>query len=61
MLTDLKLLLGITDEAQDDRLTWLIDSASQRLCILLGGAESVPETLEYVVVEVAAIRFNRIG
>ena len=61
MLNNLKLLLGITDNAQDERLNWLIASASQRLCILLGGEETVPDTLEYVVVEVAAARFNRIG
>ena len=61
MLNDLKLLLDITDDTQDDRLTWLVNSASQRLCLLLGGADEVPEQLEYIVVEVAAIRFNRIG
>lgn len=61
MLENLKLLLGITDSGQDERLQWLIDTASNRLCILLGGADTVPADLEYVVVEVAAVRFNRIG
>lgn len=61
MLENLKLLLGITDNGQDDRLNYLISSVSERLCILLGGAGGVPDELEYVVVEVAAIRFNRIG
>lgn len=61
MLDNLKLLLGIDTTDQDERLTWLIDTVSKRLCILLGGAKEVPETLEYVVVEVAAVRFNRIG
>ena len=61
MLNNLKLLLGITDDGQDDRLQWLIETASNRLCILLGGAGGVPDDLEYVVVEVAAVRFNRIG
>ena len=61
MLNNLKLLLGITDNGQDDRLQWLIETASNRLCILLGGAHGVPDDLEYVVVEVAAVRFNRIG
>ena len=61
MLDNLKLLLGITDTGQDDRLAWLIDTVTSRLCILLGGVGGVPEELEYIVVEVAAIRFNRIG
>lgn len=63
MLDDLKLLLGISeeDETLDDKLQWLIDTTSNRLGILLGGVEEVPEKLEYIVVEVAAIRFNRIG
>lgn len=61
MLNNLKLLLGITDNTQDERLTWLIESAQTRLCILLGGVEEVPADLAYIVVEVAAIRFNRIG
>lgn len=63
MLDNLKLLLGISeeDETQDDKLQWIIDTTSTRLCILLGGEKEVPETLEYIVVEVAAIRFNRIG
>lgn len=61
MLNNLKLLLGITDSGQDERLQWLIDTVSSRLCILLGGVGGVPDDLEYVVVEVAAVRFNRIG
>jgi len=59
MLDNLKLLLDISGTELDDKLTWIIESTTNRLKLLLG--DDVPEELEYVVVEVSAIRFNRIG
>ncbi len=62
MLNDLKLMLGIStdDTSKDDLLKLLISSATARLKMLLGGAEP-PESLAYVVREIAIIRFNKIG
>lgn len=62
MLEDLKLLLGFTDEdaERDKRLNWIIDSTNKRLQSMLGGVEP-PDELDYIVVEVAVIRFNKLG
>lgn len=60
MLNDLKGLLGITDTSQDAKLKLIISTATARLKILLGGIEP-PESLDYIIREVAIVRFNRIG
>lgn len=62
MLEKLKLMLGLTDadESTTARLEQIIDIVSQRLCILLS-SDTVPAALEYIVVEVAIARYNRIG
>lgn len=60
MLENLKLLLDIKDNALDAKLTLIIDTATARLRTLLGGLEP-PESLEYIVLEVSVMRFNRIG
>ncbi len=61
MLEELKLLLGITDTSLDEKLNLIIRLTTSRLKVLLGGAEEVPESLQYIITEVAVIRFNRIG
>ena len=61
MLEELKLLLGITDTSLDEKLNLIIRLTTSRLKVLLGGVEEVPESLQYIVTEVAVIRFNRIG
>lgn len=62
MLNQLKILLGISadDTSKDELLQLLIATATARLTLLLGGYEP-PESLEHIIVEVAIIRFNRIG
>ena len=61
MLETLKLLLGYTeDNSRDELLNKLIDLATARLKVLLGGIEP-PEELEYIIIDVTAARFNRIG
>ena len=62
MLEKLKMMLGYadTDEERDARLALLLDNATARLKILLGGIEP-PEALEYILLDVAIARFNRIG
>lgn len=60
MLNELKLLLGITDDAQDGKLNLLIETATSRLKLLLGGIDP-PDSMDYIIREVAIVRFNRIG
>lgn len=60
MLNELKLLLGIVDDSLDEKLKLIISTATARLKVLLGGIEP-PESLEYIIREVAIIRFNKIG
>ena len=61
MLDDLKLLLGINGTDLDEMLMVIIRSVRDRLLVLLGGTGDVPESLLYIVTEVSAIRYNRIG
>lgn len=60
MLEQLKLMLGIEDADKDKLLTQLITMATARLKILLGNIEP-PESMQYIIVEVAVKRYNRIG
>ena len=60
MLNELKLLLGILDGSQDEKLKLIISTATARLRVLLGGLEP-PDSLEYIIREVSVIRFNKIG
>ena len=62
MLDTLKRMLGIKadDTSPDDRLNDIINITKQRLKVKLGGLEP-PTELEYIIIEVSIIRFNRIG
>ena len=64
MLEDLKRLIGMdsseADPELDAKLNWILLSVKSRLKILLGGADP-PEEMNYIVIEVAVARFNRIG
>lgn len=62
MLNNLKLMLGIdkNDNDQDEKLGLIIANTTSRLKLLLGGIEP-PEALKHIILEVAIIRFNRIG
>ena len=60
-LDTLRTLLGITDDSRDELLMTIISAVQARLLLLLGGVEQVPESLAYIVPEVAVIRYNRIG
>lgn len=65
-LTTLKNLLGITlekteaDMLLDINLEYILDSTEARLKNLLGGIEP-PDELRHIIIDVACIRFNRIG
>ena len=61
MLETLKMLLGLeNDESRDELLNKLIDLATARLKLLIGGIEP-PEELEHIIIELAVARFNKIG
>ena len=62
MLEDLKLLLGIPedDTTLDPKLNLILSSTTSRLKALLGG-QNPPEDLEYIIIDVAVIRYNKIG
>lgn len=62
MLTQLKVMLGMpyTQTPKDEQLQLILDSTTNRLKSLLGGIDP-PEELEYIILEVAVIRYNRIG
>lgn len=62
MLQNLKMMLGIesADTTSDGVLNLIITNAKARLQNLLGGIEP-PAALEYIILDVAAARFNRIG
>lgn len=61
MLETLKSLIDVAPEEDlDSKLKYLLSAASQRLKVLLGGLEP-PSELEYIIIDVAAARFNRLG
>lgn len=61
MLEQIKQLLGLeNDDGRDDLLATIINLATARLKLLLGGIEP-PEELEHIIVELSVARFNRIG
>jgi hypothetical protein len=62
MIEDLKLLLGLedTDKKTEQQLQLILNATKQRLKFLLGGLEP-PEEMEYIILDVSVIRFNRIG
>lgn len=62
MLETLKTLLGIPadDTTRDAVLNWILTATTRRLKILLGGIDP-PEELEYIIIEVSVIRYNKIG
>lgn len=59
ILNSIKTLLNIKDQ-DDSQLAVIIDLTTNRLKTLLN-VEEVPEQLQYIIVEVSIVRFNRIG
>lgn len=63
MIEDLKVLLGLPEEidgALENKLLLILKATKQRLRFLLGGLEP-PEEMNYIILDVSIIRFNRIG
>jgi len=61
MLSQVKQLLGLSGDELDEQLDVILTGVEQRLKLLLGGVDEVPEALWYIIPEVAVVRFNRIG
>ncbi|MGZ9420419.1 phage head-tail connector protein [Staphylococcus epidermidis] len=61
-LENVKMLLSIDDDKQDELLKIIISNTEKRLISLLPlETEEIPERLEYIVEEVSVKRFNRVG
>ncbi|MGW9992503.1 phage head-tail connector protein [Staphylococcus capitis] len=61
-LENVKMLLSIDDDKQDELLKIIINNTEKRLVSLLPvDIEEVPERLEYIIEEVSVKRFNRVG
>lgn len=65
MIEEIKLLLGISDDKQDDLINWLIKDSKARLLsyINLDGNKitELPKDTEWIQQEIAISRFNKIG
>lgn len=61
-LENVKTLLSITDNEQDELLSKIIDNTEKRLLTFLPlNEKDVPQRLDFVVEEVAVKRYNRVG
>lgn len=62
-LQDVKTLIGIDDNSKDDVLSLIIRNAELQLMGRFQELEltAIPEALEYIVTEVAVVRYNRLG
>lgn len=60
-LEEVKRSLEIDNNEIDLQLEDFIKRISSQLCVRLGFLKSVPETLDYIVVECTIKRFNRKG
>lgn len=60
VIEQVKALLGITDNLQDDLLSVIEDLTESHFLSYTGG-NIVPDSLDFIVVEVMVKRFNRIG
>lgn len=62
MLDNLKMMLGISadDTDLDPKLKLILSNTTARLKLLLGGIDP-PEEMDHIILDVAIMRFNRIG
>ena len=59
-LQDVKTLLGIESFDLDNQLTLIINMAEKQLLARIDET-AIPSSLDYIVTEVAIMRFNRLG
>lgn len=62
---EIKTLLGIDDNMQDNLLNVIIDQTEQRIMSVINGVgdyyKEIPKGLDFVVVEVCIKRFNKMN
>ena len=58
-IDDVKILKGITDNAQDGLLV-VIERQTEAHFKAYAGTERVPEALDYIIIDVMVKRFNRL-
>lgn len=61
-LDNVKKRIGLDDNKQEDQLQVIIDNVEKELLAMLPTIEdTIPEEIEFIVVEVATKRYNHIG
>lgn len=62
LLSDLKEMLGImeNDDTLNRKLTLILNGTKKRLKFFLGGLEP-PDEMDYIVLDVSIIRYNKLG
>lgn len=66
MLEQVKLLKGITDNAQDDLIELIIADSKARILSYINGNKAIPlleipPGIEYILRDVAVMRFNKLN
>lgn len=59
-LDNIKILLSITDDSQDEILAILLMNASKMICVYLG-IDELPSTLEFVAEDMAVMKYRKLG
>lgn len=62
LLSDLKELLGLPEEDHniDRKLALILTGTKKRLKFLLGGSDP-PDEMDYIILDVSIIRYNKLG
>lgn len=59
-LDNLKILLSLEDDTQDEILAILLMNASKMICVYLG-IDELPSTLEFVAEDMAVMKYRKLG
>lgn len=59
-LDNIKILLSLEDDTQDEILAILLMNASKMICVYLG-IDELPSTLEFVAEDMAVIKYRKLG
>ena len=59
-LQNIKILLSLTDDSQDEILNILLANAVDMICAYLG-VETMPRELDFVAQQMVIVRYHRLG
>ena len=59
-LDNIKTLLSLEDDSQDEILAILLTNASNMICVYLG-LDELPSTLEFVAEDMAVMKYRKLG